>query len=64
MVGRLLRPQHFAGTADLASRLKGYALEEDGEKAKDIQSAASFIRMTLALVEPTLRNIETALGKR
>jgi hypothetical protein len=32
--------------------------------AKDISCAAGFIRLTLALVEPTLQNIEKALGER
>jgi hypothetical protein len=64
MVGRVLTTKHFLETTDLASRLEGYALRERGEMAKDIQCAASFIRLTLALVEPTLQNIEAALGKR
>jgi hypothetical protein len=64
VVGRVLSTKRFTETTDLASRLEGYALAERGEMAKDISCAASFIRLTLALVEPTLQNIEKALGER
>jgi hypothetical protein len=64
MVARVLPTKRFQESADLASRLEDYALETSGEIAKDIQSAATFIRLTLALIEPTLQNIEAALGSR
>jgi hypothetical protein len=65
MVARVLPPRRFDETADLASRLEDYAINDaEGKMAKDIQSAATFIRLTLALIEPTLQNVETALRKR
>jgi hypothetical protein len=66
MVARVLPAKRFDETADLASRLEDYAINDAvGEMAKDIQSAAAtFIRLTLALIEPTLQNVETALRKR
>jgi hypothetical protein len=65
MAAKALPTKCFDKTADLASRLEDYAINgAEGEMAKDIQSAATFIRLTLALIEPTLQNVEAALRKR